>query len=222
MLNDGIYDLELTEIIKALQQLITVGIATGRSIEEVKEKGIKELIEKKGFIITENGSEIYYKGKIIEEWNNLLETDFKEIIEAKSKLSKNYKVISRNKSFTITGFTNNKEIQEFKNVKIVENGIDRDFISKNAGKEEAIKFLIRKELIKKPLSCIGDGRNDLGMLKLAEVPLTVNDADKVVKELVKIKGNISSENNTKGTKEIFEKIYKNLSTITNFNSKSKP
>jgi len=209
---DGVISERTKELLRDLQQYIPVSIATGRSMEGVVELGLDELITN-GFLILENGSIIMKDGVEIGGWNDLVDYN-KEEMDALYNLIKlgDYSYHKRrSKSFSVIGFKELGLLADYPSITAIQNLNSHDFIPKNAGKEAAISYLVDKGLVSESFACIGNGGNDLGMLKLAPNSFTVADASQEVLEYVMKEGFASSLSSEKGTQEVFKNI---LDTMT--------
>lgn len=205
---------EIKKIILEIQELIPFSIATGRSFKEVRELGLTDII-KNGFLILENGSIILPKNNLIKKWEEEISLDMEELNDLFEKVDKEkYSlIVKKERSFGVREFKDLELLEKYPNLKSLENFGDFDIVSKKAGKENAINYLVKNNFIEKEFACIGNGDNDLGMLKLSSKPFTVADASKNVLTHVKKQGFVSSKPSTEGTKEILKLVLSQLQNI---------
>jgi HAD superfamily hydrolase (TIGR01484 family) len=202
---------ELIKLALEIKKHIPISIATGRGYEQLKDLEINEIIED-GFLIIEAGSIIIKDGKRMKTWDELIVTNIPSINSLFKKIKKDkYDLIKkRDRSITGVDFKDLELLNEYSELKLDTNFKDFDILSKNAGKEKAINYLTNQGLIEKEFACIGNGDNDLEMLKLSLRPFTVANASEKVLNFVKDKGFISSKSSIEGTKEIFKLILNEL------------
>jgi len=203
---------KIIKLLLKIQEICPISISTGRGLKEIAHLNLTELT-KKGFLITENGSNIFQNKKRLKDWDSLISEDLQELDKLFNKINKKaYKEIKkRDKGFTIVDFKDDQIIKDNKGIKSIKNFRSTDFISGKAGKAEAITFLINKKLMSPKFYCIGDGDNDIKMIKLSKKPFTIANASKnVLKSVKERRGFISKKESVNGSIEILEKILTKL------------
>ena len=81
-----------------------------------------------------------------------------------------------------------------------------EFVNKKASKEEALKKVCEiLDIKKEEVIAIGDGNNDLGMIKYAAIGVAMENASTMVK---KEANDITLSNNHEGVLDILNKYFK--------------
>ena len=132
----------------------------------------------------------------------------------------------KNKIYKIVGIADEKEIEKFK--KCIPNDMlsiaefssstsDRiEIVSKGTNKLSSLKLLLEKLGIdKENCIAIGDGENDIPILKYVGYGFSMKNAPQTVKEAVKRITN--DTNNEDGVGKLIEEIYHNLRKENNYN-----
>jgi hydroxymethylpyrimidine pyrophosphatase-like HAD family hydrolase len=196
---------DVKKLILTLQRSVPFSLATGRSLVSVQRTGL-HLILTKGFLIVENGSEIIGPNGPLTAWNAQLLSQVESLHRLQQELTETYHIFEREKSFAIVGFKDFHLLDRFPDIKVVQNYEAFDFIPCLAGKENAIAYLLKKNLLPQEFACLGNGDNDLGMLKLAPHRFTVKDASDSVKTLLQSSGFIASRSGIDGGREILHHL----------------